>query len=156
MWELVRKCWSAGKQAKTPSSPARASRAGCMQVSRWCLPAAFRVPQQRCMKNKIPGFAQAHTYPTAVARLHKKRLEPNSAPGQSPCSGLSGLCWHDTGASPEYHSISFSKEHLFRDCCCTKKGGNSFSLGQPLPIPTPAAPPGLSLSQPSPYLKTDL
>lgn len=149
MWELVRKCWSAGKQAEAPSSPARASCAGCMQVCWRCLPAAFHVPQQRCMKNKIPSLAQAYTNPTAVARLHTKRLEPNSALGQGPCSGLSGLCWCDPGASPGYCSISPYKEHLFRDCCCTKKGGNSFSLGQ-------LCFQSFSLSQPSPCLKTDL
>ena len=145
MCELIRKCWSAGKQAKAPSSSARASRAGRMQVSRLCCsPAAFHVPQQRCVKNKIPGLAQAHAYPTAVTRLHTKRLEPNSTPGHSPCSALSvGLCWRDTGASPGYRSISPSKEHLFGDCYCMKKDGKSFSLGQLLPIPMPAALPGL-------------
>lgn len=109
-----------------------------------CSPPAFHVPQQRCVKNKIPGLAQAHTYPTAVTRLHTKRLEPNSAPGQSPCSGLAvRLCWRDTGASPGCHSNSPSKDHLFGDCCFMIKDRNSFSLGQPLPIPMPAATPWL-------------
>lgn len=132
MYELIRKCWSAGKQAEASSSPARASCAGCMWVSQQCSPAAFHVPQQRCMNNKIPGLAQAHTYATAVVRLHMKRLEPNSTPGQSPCSGLSvRLCWHDTGASPGYHSISPLKSIFSRTAFVQKRWKQLFPWAAP-------------------------
>lgn len=85
MCELIRKCWSAGKQprlwAHLPEQVVLGY-GGVQAVLLACWP-AFRVPQQKCIKNEIPGLAQARTYPTGVIRLPTKRLEPNNSRPES-------------------------------------------------------------------------
>lgn len=94
-----------------------------MLLSSW---PACHAPQERCMKSKVPGLPQQWPGFTQILQSNSALLYELSFARSAFCVGLCRLCWHATGASPGYHSISPSKEHLTGDSCYEKRWKHLF------------------------------